>query len=362
MAEIQTPEDLRPVETPLDAGSQALSEALKSSFGIVKVVMLLLLLLFLGSGLFTVGPQEQAMRIRLGRPVGEGKTALLGPGLHWSFPYPIDEVIKVPITSIQSVMSSVGWYATTPAMEAAGTEMPVMPGSPINLLMDGYAMTADDNIVHTRATLTYHIADPVGYVLNFNIASNAVQNALDNALLATAAQFKVDDIIIRDVPGFKDAVKRRAIELVERVNLGIVVEECQVQSKPPRQLQDAFNNVLKAELARQTGLTEAHSHEVEVLSRATADAQSITNAAESERVRLVSDIQSQAQRFKELLPKFQQSPRLFTQQRLTETLARVLTNAQDKIFLRQDANGKQTELRLLLNREPPKQKTEQAAP
>jgi len=247
-------------------------------------------------------------------------------------------------------------------MEAAGTEMPVMPGSPINLLMDGYAMTADDNIVHTRATLTYHIADPVGYVLNFNIASNAVQNALDNALLATAAQFKVDDIIIRDVPGFKDAVKRRAIELVERVNLGIVVEECQVQSKPPRQLQDAFNNVLKAELARQTGLTEAHSHEVEVLSRATADAQSITNAAESERVRLVSDIQSQAQRFKELLPKFQQSPRLFTQQRLTETLARVLTNAQDKIFLRQDANGKQTELRLLLNREPPKQKTEQAAP
>jgi len=358
MAEIQSPEELRPVETPLDADSQALSEALRSSFGIVKFVMVLLLLLFLGSGIFTVGPQEQAMRIRLGRPVGEGKTALLGPGLHWSFPYPIDEVIKVPITSIQSVNSSVGWYATTPAMEAAGTEMPVMAGQPINLLVDGYAMTADANIVHTRATLTYHIADPVGYVLNFVNASNAVQSALDNALLATAAQFKVDDIIIRDVPGFKDAVKRRATELVERQNLGIVVEECQVQSKPPRQLQDAFNNVLKAELARQTVLTEAHSHEVEVLSRAAADAQSITNAAESERVRLVSDIQSQAARFKDLLPKFQQNPKLFMQQRLTETLARVLTNAQDKIFLRQDASGKQTELRLLLNREPPKQKTE----
>ncbi|HET9803618.1 MAG TPA: protease modulator HflK [Candidatus Acidoferrum sp.] len=362
MAEIQSPEELRPVETPLDAGSQALSEALKSSFGIVKLVMILLLLLFLGSGLFTVGPQEQAMKIRLGRPVGEGKTALLGPGLHWSYPYPIDEVIKVPITSIQSVNSSVGWYATTPAMEAAGTEMPVGPGSPINLLMDGYAMTADANIVHTRATLTYHIADPVGYILNFVNASNAVQNALDNALLATAAQFKVDDLLIRDVPGFKDAVKRRATELVERDNLGIVVEECQVQSRPPRQLQDAFNNVLKAELARQTALTEAHGREVEVLSRATADAQSMTNAAESERVRLVSDIQSQAERFKDLLPKYQQNPRLFMQQRLTETLARVLTNAQDKIFLRQDANGKQTELRLLLNREPPKQKTEQAAP
>jgi hypothetical protein len=53
---------------------------------------------------------------------------------------------------------------------------------------------------------------------------------------------------------------------------------------------------------------------------------------------------------------------LFVQQRLTETLARVFTNAQDKIFLHQDAYGKQTELRLLLNREPPKQRNEPAAP
>jgi membrane protease subunit HflK len=248
-------------------------------------------------------------------------------------------------------------------MEAAGTEIPVMAGSPINLLVDGYALTADANIVHTRATLTYHIADPVGYTLNFFSASNAVQNALDNALLATAAQFKVDDILIRDVPGFKDAVKRRATELVDRENLGIVVEECQVQSRPPRQLQDAFNNVLKAELARQTALTEAHSREVEVLSRAVADAQSITNTAESQRVQLVNEVKGQAERFKDLLPKYRQNPKLFMQQRLTETLARVLTNAQDKIFVRQDAGGKQTELRLLLNREPPKQKTaEQAAP
>lgn len=356
------PEEFPPVETPLDAGSQALSEALRSSFGIVKVVMVLLVIVFLGSGFFVVGPQEQAMIIRLGRPVGEGKTALLGPGLHFALPYPIDEYIKVPITSIQSVSSSVGWYATTPAMEAAGTEMPVMAGTPINLLQDGYALTADDNIVHTRATLRYHITDPAGYVLNFVNASNAVQNALDNALLATASQFKVDDILIRDVTGFKDAVKRRATELVDKENLGIFVEECQVQSKAPRQLQDAFNNVLKAELGRQTALTEAHSHEVEVLSRASADAQSITNSAESERVRLVSDVKSQAERFNDLLPKYQQNPQLFMQQRLTETLARVLTNAQDKIFVRQDSGGKQTELRLLLNREPPKQKAEQAAP
>ena len=36
----------------MDAGAQALSEALGSSFAIVRVVMVLLLLAFLGSGIF----------------------------------------------------------------------------------------------------------------------------------------------------------------------------------------------------------------------------------------------------------------------------------------------------------------------
>ena len=41
--------------TPDDAGSQALAEALRSSFAIVKVVMLLMVLAFFGSGFFQVG-------------------------------------------------------------------------------------------------------------------------------------------------------------------------------------------------------------------------------------------------------------------------------------------------------------------
>src|SRR6266480_497298 len=169
-------------ETPVDAGSQALSEALRSSFAIVKVVMVVLFAVFLGSGLFKVGPQERAIILRLGKPVGQGEKALLTPGLQWSLPYPIDEHVKVSITGIQQVKSTVGWYATTPAQEAAGTEPPVGPGAPLNPAADGYALTADGNIVHTRATLTYRINDPIQYVFSFVNASNAIQNALDNAL------------------------------------------------------------------------------------------------------------------------------------------------------------------------------------
>src|SRR5271169_4771192 len=75
-------------DTPVDAGSQALSEALRSSFGIVKFLMVVLVFVFFASGLFTVQPQQRAIILRLGKPVGVGENALLGPGtLHWSYPY-----------------------------------------------------------------------------------------------------------------------------------------------------------------------------------------------------------------------------------------------------------------------------------
>src|SRR5258708_3216109 len=94
---------------PEDAGSQALSEALRSSFFIVKILMVVMVFCFLGAGLFQVGPQEKAVILRFGRPVGEANQALLGAGLHWAYPYPIDEVVRIPITEIQTVKSSVGW-------------------------------------------------------------------------------------------------------------------------------------------------------------------------------------------------------------------------------------------------------------
>ena len=86
--------------------------------------MLLLVIAFFGSGFFTVGPQEKAVILRFGKPVGEGQKTLLASGLHWSFPYPIDEVVRIPITEIQKVTSTVGWYATTPEKELGGDDCP----------------------------------------------------------------------------------------------------------------------------------------------------------------------------------------------------------------------------------------------
>jgi membrane protease subunit HflK len=357
MADIlETQEEKQLRETPLDAGAHALSEALRSSFGIVKFLMGILVVLFFASGFFVVGPQERAMVLRLGKPVAEGPQALLGPGWHFALPYPIDEVIKVPITGIQQVTSKVGWFAVTDAQEAAGIEP--APAVTINPVADGYVLTADENIVHTRATVTYHINDPVRFVFGFVNASNALQNAVGDALIYAAARYKVDDVLTRDIIGFNDLVRSRVESLVNKQDLGVVIDQCTVRSIPPRQVKEAFDNVLRAEVTRSKVLNEAHSFENQVLSKASADAQSRTNLAQSDRVRLVQDISSRADQFQQLLPKYRQNPSLFVQQRRTETLGRAITNTQDRIFIAESIDGKPRELRLLLNRPPPTPKIE----
>jgi regulator of protease activity HflC (stomatin/prohibitin superfamily) len=127
-------------------------------------------------------------------------------------------------------------------------------------------------------------------------------------------------------------------------------------------LTEAFKLVTDAEQKRQTVLNQARSAENQLTNKASADAGSLINLAQSDRARLVSDMAAQAERFQKILPEYQRHPALFVQQRLMETLSGVLTNVQDKIFLADSADGKPKELRLLLNREVPKPKTEETKP
>jgi membrane protease subunit HflK len=347
--------------TPDDAGSEALAEAFHSSFAIVKFVMLLLVVLFLCSGFFTVGPSEKAIILRFGEPVGKGQKALLSSGWHWSFPYPIDEVVKIPITEIQQVKSTIGWYFMAPNEEAAYKATGVEPADSsrpsLTPGMDGYVISADRNIIHTRATLYYQVDDPVRYVFGFDSASNTVQNALNNALLSTAAHFAVDDILYNNRAAFQDAVLQRVSDLADQERLGISIDHCNVESMPPRQVKYIFDQVTGARENRNKILYEAHSYENQVTNNSAAQAFTITSLAISARSRYIQSLEADAKAFSALLPNYKINPDLFEQQQLVQVMGNALTNVQDKFFLSERLDGKPRELRLLLNREPPQPKT-----
>lgn len=348
-----------PPATPTDpavdeAGSRALTEALSSSFALVKWLLLALVAAFLITGRFTVESNEVAVVLRFGRAVGEGESQLLKPGWHWKLPAPIDEVVKIPIGQSHPAVSTAGWYATTPELEAAGKEPPargsLQPGA------DGYVLMADGNIIHVRAKLNYRVqpGSALDYQFSFISVTNMVQNTLDNALFYAASRFTADEALYRDTARFREVLLKRVQDQVEKFNLGITLEPSEVKVAAPLAVRPAFEAVLAAAQDRGKKISEARGQAEELLRKAQGEATAIVNAGVAASNQTVQAVVAEARYFTDQLKQYERDPELFRQRLLTETMQRVLTNAQDKFFLPTRADGQARELRIQLNREPQK--------
>lgn len=340
-----------PSEAPMeDAGTQALSDALASSFRFIRALMIILVVVFLGSGIFTVNPNEMAVLLRLGKPVGSGSDAILRPGLHWSFPSPIDEIVRIPVGESRTVEATNCWYQVTPEMEISGELPPSL--STLQPGVDGYALTSDGNIIHARATAKYRIADPLRYTFGFRGATNILENALNNAVLYAAARHTAEDSLYKDKTGFQDAVRRRFAQTIEKASLGIELEPIQVQSFPPMYVKEAFDQVLEAEQALSEARNTAQGEAEEITRKAVGEGRALISGGITRSNMLVQTLRAEAEAFSDQLTDYQRNPRLFRERLLVETMSQVLTNVSDKWLLPESKEGGRRQIRLMLNREP----------
>src|ERR1700680_3006244 len=105
--------------------------------------------LYLLSGITIVKSDEVAVILRWGRLVGE--TPALqehGPGLLFSFPRPVDQVVRVKVKHVWDVP------VDTLASGERGAEDTLDP------VTQGYAVTGNQNIVHVNMVAHYRVRDP----------------------------------------------------------------------------------------------------------------------------------------------------------------------------------------------------------
>ena len=154
------------VET--DAAIRSLSEALRISFVILKIIMVVLVVLFLASGLETVGPGEQAIVLRFGKIRGVGEAKILKPRArpYWVFPYPIEEMIKIPVGTMVDLSIRTFWYyqSEQELLEESQGKRRAPRNDWLDPVKDGYCLTrspvhadeevvlggSDYNIVHSK--------------------------------------------------------------------------------------------------------------------------------------------------------------------------------------------------------------------
>ena len=146
-----------------DAASQALNDALRVSFLILKVAMLAVAVVFFLTGLYRVRQYEEAIVLRFGRIVtytdDQGqRTARRGPGLHFAWPFLIDEILRFPVESVLEERIDAFWYKEREG-DAPGSRVPpgIKPGD------EGFTLTGDANILHSKWIVHYRVTDPVKF-------------------------------------------------------------------------------------------------------------------------------------------------------------------------------------------------------
>ncbi len=351
--------DKPPAPPQEDAGSRALNDALRSSLQILKVLMALVALVVIFSGVFAVEPNEVAIVLRFGKPVGTGEAQVLKPGLHWAFPYPVDEIVRVPAGESHTVTSTIGWYAVTPEQQARGEEPP--PRGTLTPGADGYLLAGDGNIFHARATLKYRISNSWQYAFRFRSASSVLQSLLNSALIHAASGVTAESAIYRDKLVFRDAVLAEISEGIARHQLGVTLDPFEVQVVAPVDVRAAFEAVLGAEQERSQKINEARGYANEVTLKAGGQAQALLNEGITASNKLVLAVASQAKYFTDQLPHYRSEPTLFKRRLLAEAMETVVAGAQDTFLLPRANPGHPHQVRLQLNREPARAKTNTVA-
>lgn len=343
---------------PEDAGARALSEALDSGFKIVKLIILGLVIAFVYSLTFTVQPDEVAVKLRFGKPVGVGEEQILKPGLHWALPYPIDEIVRISIGQSRTVVSSAGWFPTTAEMEALG-QTPDPAGS-LRPGIDGYVISSDGNVIHARATLKYRLnpVNALNYEFGFVDPTNLLQNILNNAIFFTATRHTAEDAIYKDQITFNEAVRERVASLIQEYQVGISVESIDVQTRPVLAVQDAYDQVLSAQQEARTEVNKAEAYARTTVNGAQGQALTILADGVTRSNQIVRLMASEAKSFSEQLPYFERNPKLFRERLMAETMQNILTNSDDTFYMSKPTDGTDRELRIQLNREQMKSQRE----
>ena len=389
----------------MDTGSKALSDALRMSFNILKLIMAVLVVILIAMQFFTVKPDEQALVLRFGKVQGLGEKRLLQPGAHWALA-PLDEVVRIPVKKVQMMPIESFWYFQSDEEKLSGQNQPVRPDTPLDPLRDGYCLTRNDttggvsgndyNIVHSKWQLTYTIKDPELFFKNVWVkatmpgqtyadvlgqsVSPMLRSLASNAIVTTMVHYSIDDAI-RSKADISASVAGILQQKLDAIESGIKVDGMQLtQAIWPRQVDEAFIASIRDSQESEKLVREAEGYARNILNEAGGEvayqildqlqnptmnkqqqevlwgqlagsAQEQIAQARGYRTSVVENAKANADYLRNILPQYQKRPQLVLQKIYQDTVENVLNNADEKIVLQPSA-GKSREVRIQVNRDP----------
>ncbi len=290
---------------------------LKSAKPLLKLGIPILVLLWLLSGMYTVGPGEMGVVRRFGR-----FTAQTGPGLRYRFPRPIETHDVVNVAGIRR--AEVGFRTV---VDRRG-EMRVRP-----VLEEGMMLTGDRNIANVQILIQYQVIDPIKYLFRARNPEYALRVNTEVALRSVVGNMDIDYAMTVGRPEIEKGVWSFLQRLLDdhQTGLKVVMVELQVVD-PPGRVKEAFYDVVRAKADREKFVREAEGYALDVVPRARGEAVEITQAAAAYKEARVALAEGDAERFLQLLEEYRKAPEVTRERLYLETIERALAESEKFII------------------------------
>jgi regulator of protease activity HflC (stomatin/prohibitin superfamily) len=308
----------------LDSAERQLGIDLRSTWALTVVrrsieplILGLCVLGWLSTSFTVVGLQEQGLVERFGVAV---KGQPLSPGLHLHFPWPVDQVLRIPVRRVQKlVVGHEGKEEAGPedvlwAVQHTASEFTLLLG-------DGRDLITID------AGVQFRIKDARAWRYNSQNPETALSAIAYRAVMRNTVNLTLSDALSQNLAALTARMRGMIQQDADALGLGVEILGFTVGGMhPPVAVAKDYQAVVSAELRKVTAVARAQVYRAELLPQATAWAVAGANTALAEGAEALGKAAGEAWSFRTLQSQYRADPGQYFFRRRLETLEKGLVN------------------------------------
>ncbi|MBI1734151.1 MAG: FtsH protease activity modulator HflK [Candidatus Rokubacteria bacterium] len=282
--------------------------------------------LWVVAGFYVVGPGERGVVLLFGRVIEQTE-----PGLRYRFPTPIQQHRVVDVATVRR--AEIGFRS----------DRGITRSVPNESLM----LTGDENIVDVQLFVQYLVHDPVKFLFRARQPETALTSAAEVALRAAVGENSIDYTMTEGRVEVQDRVKKQLQGLLDLYNTGLLATEVRLLVvDPPKEVKEAFHDVVRAWEDRERLIKEAEGYAEGVIPKARGEAVQMLRTAEAYREQRLIRARGDADKFVRIHAEYKKAEAVTRDRLYLEMVDRVLPKTRT-VVIDAGANGGSNVLPLL---------------
>ena len=291
----------------------------------IGLILIIIAFVWLASGLYRVGPDEQGVVLRFGKFV---KTTQ--PGLHYHIPLPVETVQTPKVTKVNRI--DIGFRSERDSGFSQG-------GGVADVPQESLMLTGDENIVNIDFSVFWVIKDAGKFLFEIQDPEGTVKAAAETAMREVIAKSKIQPVLTEGRAQIEIETQEIIQSILDEYNSGIQITQVQTQkADPPDQVIDAFRDVQAARADMERSKNEAEAYANDVIPRARGEAARIMQAAEAYKQKVVAAAEGEASRFVSIYNEYAKAKEVTQERMYLETMEKVLADI-DKVIIEKNAGS-----------------------